>query len=281
MALLGDRASRRPRPLVVSTRVEDADGAVVTGLREADIELWQVPVTRIRAIESPMGREEATSAGGVAGYDWVVFTSRHAVDITWQREDVRSSWAVAGTPRPRLAAVGSTTARHLEALGLDVAAVPREASGASLAQALLAAPHRASESGSPATRVLWPCARDARPEMVVHLRAAGVRVDPWVVYESHAVVPDELDAFKGKLRARELDAVSFCAPSAVAALEQVLEGSLTLLLETRIVSIGPTTTAALTRAGLRPVAQAAAATGEALVLAIVQCVASARHETSR
>lgn len=281
MALLGARAPGTRRPLVVSTRVEEADGAVVARLKEADIELWQIPVTRVRAVEPLAGCETATCAGGLAGYDWVVFTSRHAVDITWQREDVRAAWAVSGAPRPCFAAVGSTTARRLEAHGLQVAVLPREASGASLAEALLAAPRHSSRSQASAPRVLWPCARDARPEMVADLRTAGAHVDPWVVYESHPVVPDAFDAFKEKLLSREVDVVSFCAPSAVAALEQALEGSLAPLRETRIVSIGPTTSAALTRAGLPPFAQAAAATGEALAVAIVQCLAMAPREASR
>jgi uroporphyrinogen-III synthase len=102
-----------------------------------------------------------------------------------------------------------------------------------------------------------------------------------VVYESHPVVPEALEVFKGKLRARQIDAVTFCAPSAVAALEQALEGSLASLRETRVVSIGPTTSAALTRAGLPRVAQAAASTGEALTLAILRCLTSAPREAAR
>lgn len=281
MALLAGPVTRGRRQLVVSTRVEDADGALVATLREAGVELWQMPVTRVRAVEPIAGRDGAPWAGDMAGYDWLVFTSRHAVDIAWQREDVRTACSPSGPRRPQVAAVGFATARRLEALGVEVAVVSPQASGASLAGALLAALRRSPGGQAPAARVLWPCARDARPEMVAQLREAGVKVEPWVVYESRPVVPDAVEVFKAKLLAGEVDAVSFCAPSAVAALERALGGSLASLRNTRIVSIGPTTSASLSRAGFPPVAQAAEATGESLALAILESLASSSHEACR
>jgi uroporphyrinogen III methyltransferase/synthase len=167
-----------------------------------------------------------------AQYHWVIFTSANAVDIffdfVWaQGLDARSAGA-------GIAAIGPATADALARRGLRADLV----AGAYTAEGLLAAFE--SHGDVRGHRVLLPRAEGARSVLVEGLEAQGATVDEVTLYA--AEVPKDTDA-EGlvRLRAGEIDVVTFASSSAVRNLLAMLAGGLEPLRRARIACIGPIT----------------------------------------
>jgi uroporphyrinogen-III synthase len=162
-----------------------------------------------------------------AGYDWIVFTSRRAVERFDGPLD-------AG---PRIACLGPTVAAEVEVRGGAVAVLPREHDAESLAAAMTAAGPMAG------ARVLFPCAEKALATLEERLGAAGATEDRVVCYRT--VKADSLP--EGVTEG--VDVVVFLAPSAAEAFS-ALGGDLSAA---RCLAIGRTTAAALEARGAAPV----------------------------
>ncbi len=157
-------------------------------------------------------------------------------------------------PTPaRVAAVGSATARVLEAAGWAVDLVAPTATAQSLADSLVS---------EPATRCLVVQAAGGRPTLVDGLREQGWSVEVAVGYVNR--VPDiDPDAVESAARA---DVVVFASPSAVERYRDVLGNR-----PTRAVAIGPVTGEAASAAGFETLT-AEAPTVSALVDALASVV---------
>ena len=210
-------------------------------LRAAGFEPVVQEVTRIVAadpgpLDAALGRV----------WRWVVFTSANAVTAIVAR----------GRPRGRIAAVGERTAAALAAAGLAVDLVPKGKTGAGLARALAAADDL---SGA---EILLPRAEEGRDESAELLAAAGARVTLVPAYRTVPLAPAELAPLHARLRAGEIEAVAFFAPSQIAPLRPALDGVRILA------AIGPTTAEALNACGLRADVIAPEPTAEALARAL-------------
>ena len=126
-------------------------------------------------------------------------------------------------------------------------------------------------------RVLWPRARGARRALVVGLERLGATVDEVPLYS--AAVPKEVDAeAMARLRAGEVDIVTFASSSAVRNLLKMLGGDKALLEKPLIACIGPVTAATARRAGLRVDVEAPEHTIEGLLAALrIACRNDGRH----
>lgn len=212
---------------------------LVTRPEETAAELCE----RIRAlghepVACPLVRLEPLGEGpvAVAGYDWVVVTSRTGAAELARR---------AAGPLPRVAAIGPGTAAALAERGIEAALVP----GISTQEGLVAAFPR------PAGRVLFAGAEGARRVVVEELGADFV-----ALYRTVEAQPVALPA-------AELAVVA--SPSAARALAAALQvpGSPPAPL---VVSIGPQTSAAVREAGLSVAAEARTHDLEGLVAAVVE-----------
>jgi uroporphyrinogen-III synthase len=176
-------------------------------------------------------------AGGpvdLAGYDWVVVTSRTAADLLAGR---------AAGPWPPVAAVGPGTASALREAGHEPALVP----AVSTQEGLVA------EFPRPAGRVLFAGAEGARRYLVQELDADFVPL-----YRAVESVPDEPPAG---------DLVVLASASAARAFSRV--GS-----PIPAVSIGPETTRAARAAGVRVAAEAETHDLDGLVAAVESACSS-------
>jgi uroporphyrinogen III methyltransferase / synthase len=185
----------------------------------------EVVICPLIAVE-PLGVEPLD----VAGYDWVVVTSRSGAEELLRRR--RGSL-------PRVAAIGPGTAAALAAGGVQVDLVPR----VSTQEGLLAQLPR------PAGRVLFAGAEDARRLLVDELGADFVPL-----YRTVAVAPRQTPAG---------DLVVLASPSAARAFAR-------LGVQIPAVSIGPQTTQAARAAGLSVVAEAHTHDLDGLVAAVAQ-----------
>ena len=193
---------------VLVTRAREASGALAGRLREEGFEVVERPLIRIEPIDGPPIRTD--------GYDWVVLTSRIAVDQLFRRLD---------GPLGRVAVIGPGTAAALRERGVEPALIARE----STQEGLLA------ELPRPAGRVLFAAAEGARRLLVRELAADFLPLYR-TVEDVRAALP-------------ETDLVVLASASAARALAAART-------DRPCVSIGPTTTAEAERHGLPVVAEA-------------------------
>jgi uroporphyrinogen-III synthase len=222
---------------ILVTRPEEDAAPLVEAIRRLGGWTCCAPMIRILPPEDPADLERARRE--LDRYDWLAFTSRHAV------EALLDGLAVPHPRRPRIAAVGQATAEAVRARGwpLDLTASGRGARA--LAEALV-------EAGAVLDqRILYPCSDRAGDALCRTLEAAGATVDRVVAYRTAG--PDEATANRLLREAPEgFDLVVFASPSAV---EGFLEGPWReLAREATAVAIGETTAHAVTaRLGAEPV----------------------------
>lgn len=254
-------------PLVVITRDAREENGLADALSRHGVRSRALPTIRI---DPPADARALADALAVLGsFDWVLFTSGHAVSATCGHPVWSERWH--GPRHPAIGAVGPATAARLAAYGVTADLVAEPSSGEGLAAALLA--RAGSLCGR---RMLWPRSNIAGRAMYDRLTAAGaVVVDP-EAYRTQPVRPGALELFVSDLAAGRVDAVAFLSPSSAQALAAALDGSLrTLHGGTCVAAIGPTTAAALAHLGAPPDVVPAAASAPALAEAIVRRLAEA------
>jgi uroporphyrinogen-III synthase len=174
-------------------------------------------------------------------------------------------------PNLKIAAIGSATARALEALGLPLNLLPPQAVAESLADQLL--PHVRQPDGSP-TRFLLLRAEIARELLPDTLRAAGADVTVAPVYRN-LVPSDSIAAVRRLFSVRDLRpaAITFTSSSTATNLLAILEvAGLRLPQEILRISIGPITSQTLRDLNYPPQAEATESTLPSLVAAVVKAL---------
>jgi uroporphyrinogen III methyltransferase / synthase len=248
---------RRPmfgrRILVPRTRVQPS--VLADRLREQGADVVEAPPLRVEPLED--GRLAAT-LGHLTHYDWIVFTSAHAVEafctaLAAAGGDAR---ALAGV---RLAAAGRGTAEALAGRFLQADVSTAAYLTDAVAAALL---HR----GVAGRRFLLVRPPDTHRALADRLAAAGAIVDDAPAYRT---VADD-HAARAAILADRIDDVVFTASEAVHRFAAVLGDALHGLDGARITCIGPRTAAAARDHGLRVDAVAPEASFEALVAAVLQ-----------
>jgi uroporphyrinogen-III synthase len=192
----------------VKVAVTGTDPRLAARLREEGLEVVECPLIRIEPIEGPPLRAD--------GYDWVVLTSRNAVEELFRRLH---------GPLPRVAAIGPGTEEALRAHGAE----PDLVAGRSTQEGLL------EDLPIPAGRVLFPAAADARQLLVEELDADFVPL-----YRTVELEPESFPS---------ADLVVLASASAARAYARTGAGC-------RCVSIGPVTSAEAEKLGLDVVAEA-------------------------
>jgi uroporphyrinogen III methyltransferase/synthase len=221
---------------VAVTRPLAAADALVDQLAELGAAVLRAPAIALHPAADP-----AALVADLPGYDWLVLTSRNAVD------SFAAALHGAGLDGRALAGltvgcVGPATVNRLwDTLRVRADCVPEtEFRAEALAQALVA-------KGVSGKRILHPRASAGSDDLAVCLRAAGAHVDDPVAYETRPVDSDPV-ALRQALAARSVDVVTFASGSAVDALVGRLGAQ--AFAETTIAAIGPVTVQALRRHGL-------------------------------
>lgn len=239
---------------VVVTRPRGSAVAIGRRLAALGADVVNLPLLAI----APPLRYAALDAElrSLASYDWVVFTSRHAVDAAIARLRALGRGPVAWHGL-RVAAVGPGTAAALLRHGVrpDLAARPSNAAG--LVGGLLGAMR------GPAA-ILHPTSDRARPELALGLRRAGHLVSEVVAYRTLSARP----AASALRRARRADAFVVCSPSAA---EELHRHRLPPA-HAALACIGATSARAARRLSLRVDAVGARPTPEALAQAVARAV---------
>ncbi len=244
-----------PRPLsgltVAVTRARAQASGLARSLRELGAQVVQAPAIRIQPLPPP----DPAQPLRIDGYDLVCLTSPNGVELLFERLTAAGldARALAGA---RVAAIGPGTARALAGHGIAADVVPERFVAESLVESL---------AEIPVERALVARAREARDVLPDALRARGAEVDVLALYETVAE-PLSPSALR---QARAADYITFTSSSTVRFFLQAAGGSAGLSPETRIVSIGPVTSATLREHGLEPHVEAQQHDVEGVLAALV------------
>jgi uroporphyrinogen III methyltransferase/synthase len=246
-ALGGELAWREAGPLdgvsVAVTRARAQASELAGRLRALGAEVVEAPSIRIVPRADPLPP--------LAGFDLVCLTSANGVELLFERlaargEDAR---ALAGA---RVAAIGPGTAAALARHGVIADVVPQRFVAEGLVEAL---------ASVPVARALIARAQGARDTLPDALTARGASVEVVSLYET---VAEPLDPSVARAVARA-DYVTFTSSSTV----RFFLESASPVAATRIVSIGPVTSATLREHGLEPHVEASEHDIDGVVAAIV------------
>lgn len=225
------------KPVVV-TRAEERDGPLSSELKSLGLAVlvWaavNVVPSDCAALDEMLGRTES--------FDWIVFTSRHAVAAVTARLS-------APPARMRTAAVGRATAAVLKQHGWQVELIPAEPSAAGLVSAF------AATGAARGARILYPASSRALPTLAAGLTHLGAEVTTVEAYRTISGATLDVEACRSWIARDAVGAVTFASPSAVAELESALgrEDFARLLGSVPAVVIGATTARALAERGYTP-----------------------------
>jgi uroporphyrinogen III methyltransferase/synthase len=244
------------RPLsgltVAVTRARAQASGLATRLRDLGAGVVEAPAIRIEATEGPPPELER--------YDLVCLTSPNGVSLLFERL-ARAGLDARALHAARVAAIGPGTAGALRDHGVIADVVPERFVAEGLVDAL---------ADVPVDRALVARAAEARDVLVDALRERGAEVDVVALYKTVAepLSQSQIDAIG------RADYVTFTSSSTVRFLFEALHDGLSSA--TRLVSIGPVTSAALRERGREPDVEADRHDIEGLVQALVVHAAQGR-----
>ncbi len=236
-ALAAELAWLAPRPLagltIAVTRARAQASGLARRLEGLGASVLQAPVIRVRPLPGP--------SLDPSPYDLVCLTSANAVGALFERLDdgTHPRGDARALAAATVAAIGPGTARALAERGVVADVVPERFVAEALVEALAELPVR---------RALVARAREARDVLPDALRARGAQVDVLALYETIAepLAPRALSAV------RAADYITFTSASSVRFFLQAASGERGgISAGTRLVSIGPITSAALREHGMQ------------------------------
>jgi uroporphyrinogen III methyltransferase/synthase len=246
---------------IVVTRSADQAAALADPLRALGAEVIAMPVLEV--VDPPDLEPIDSAIQSLATYHWVVLTSTNAVDRLVLRMEALGK-SVRLLKGVKVAAIGSTTAERMRALGVEPDLVPQTAR----AEGLVLEFERLGVGKG--CRILIPRALRAREVLPYALRLRGAVVDVAPVYQTVPVPPDP--AVLVRLDAGTIDCVTFTsgaiARGFVSAIEEAGIEIGRVMREVTIASIGPVTTHDIEELGYRADIEAKRATMPALADAI-------------
>ncbi|MCU0789008.1 MAG: uroporphyrinogen-III C-methyltransferase [Verrucomicrobia bacterium] len=245
---------------VVVTRSRAQARELVQSLTEQGAETLQIPCIRTAPPGDLTPLKQAIV--GLHEYDWLVFTSPNGVRCFFDYFDkgFHDARDIGGV---RIAAVGPGTAKELHARRLEVNAMPREATGAQVAKAMMA------DGDVENLRICLLRAEIASPELPALLEKEGAIVDDIPVYRTMAE-SDESSADSRSLLDGGADWITFTSGSTVEHFHARF--NLNALLKRfpglKLASIGPETTKAIRLLDLAPAIEAGEHTIDGLLSAL-------------
>jgi uroporphyrinogen III methyltransferase/synthase len=250
VAVVGDVVTERDsinwfenRPLfgkrIVVTRTRHQAGALTRRLTALGADVIELPTIRIEEPHDLLGFGELVQ--DCHTYDWIIFTSPNGVDAFFKMfyklyNDARSIGGV------RIAAIGPGTAERIREFHMAVDLMPEKnfvAEG--LVKAFKDFQNMENQS------VLWVRAEEAREVIANELTGMGAIVDEALAYRTVPETEDNLEAI-ARLKEEGADLITFTSSSTV---EHFLGLGIPLPKGIKIASIGPVTSATLTKNNLK------------------------------
>ena len=242
---------------VVVTRARRQSGRFCTALRALGAEVIDLPTIETESVPAGGALDEAID--NLTDYDWLIFTSTNGVRYFIERLD--QSNRDLRDLRACILAIGPATAEAVRALHLKVDFLPEQF----LAEGALEALTSQDIGGK---RILLPRAVQARDLLPRELERRGAKVD--VVPTYRTVLPDSSKTAAAKLfsTTKHPDWVTFTSSSTAKNFVTLIPKE--HLVDTRIASIGPVTSATIRELGLQVHIEAREYTTDGLLQALVK-----------
>ncbi len=271
VAVVGDVVKERKninwfenRPLfgkrIVVTRTRQQIGQVSKLLRNLGADVIELPTIRIEEPQNPMLFGELVQ--DCHTYEWIVFTSPNAVDAFFTLfyklyNDARSIGGV------RIACVGPGTAERVKAQHLAVDLMPEKNF---VAEGLVQAFKDFQNMEN--VNVLWVRGEETREVIANELTGLGAIVDEAIAYRT---VPEKEDNLEGisRLVSEGADVITFTSASTV---DSFFALQVPLPTGIQIASMGPVTSEAIRRHGLKVDIEARSSTIPSLVDAVLKAL---------
>jgi uroporphyrinogen-III synthase len=246
---------------IALTRPTGTSSAWRERLESSGAEVVDLPLIQVsKSINLDTLAEVLTEFGS---YEWLIFTSANGVRFFFDEfirvhEDIRALGLV------RIAVVGEATAAAVRELRLRVDLQPKKASGEELARTLI------EREAMDSAKVLVVTGNRNKEELVDRLHEARTIVDRLVVYKTEET-DLATDPVAADFRAKGADAILFASPSAA---QSFFDQAAALKLAAKARrplagSIGPSTTATMKQLGLPVDFEAADASLDSLVAALL------------
>ena len=253
---------------VAITRTRDQNSELREQLETLGAEVLELPLIQISKEVDRQGFVEILTELG--GYDWIVFTSANGVRFFFEDflkgfPDIRALGLL------RFACVGKATAREIESYHIKVECMPDTATGASLADALIA-----TESLDSA-KVIVVTGNLNRDVLVRKLEAAGAIVDQLLLYKTEKTDLTR-DPVAEDFREKGADAILFASSSAVESFH-AQAGALTFGPVAKFPlagSIGPQTSETMKKVGMTVAFEAKKPSLDALISGLIQTLKNTR-----
>lgn len=250
---------------IAITRATEQAGSLRERLQALGADVIELPLIKVSAQIDKQNLADCMLELG--SYDWILFTSANGVRYFFEQffklfEDIRSLGLL------RVACVGESTAKAVEALHLKVECMPKRATAEALAEALVA-------TGSlDSAKILAVTGNLNRDAMIKKLEEASAIVDKLQVYKTEQADLSE-DPAAQVFRRKGAHAVLFASSSAVDS--YVAQGEYLKLdaaaREPLFGSIGPQTSESLRSQGLKIAFEAEEPGLESLVQGLVKALA--------
>ncbi|MCA9083020.1 MAG: uroporphyrinogen-III C-methyltransferase [Planctomycetaceae bacterium] len=249
------------------TRPNDQCDEIVQKIVQRSGNPVPMPLIKISPIEADEASDLQKVIGSLQNYNWLIFTSTNGVsaffDHLWNGGgDLRCLHSL------KIAAIGTATAAEVQRRMIRVDVVPGQFRAEALAAEL--APLVRNQ------RVLWARASRGRDVLPARLRDAGADVDEIVVYRNEDVEQFDPGALE-MIRSGDLHWIGLSSPSIARQFVKLVQAAdlKPAELRTKIATISPVTTAALSECGFSVAAEADTFTWDGIIEAIEKTTASA------
>ncbi|MGV3487946.1 MAG: uroporphyrinogen-III synthase [Tuberibacillus sp.] len=157
----------------------------------------------MKMVPNPLSPSEREAVKRINAFDWIIFTSSNGVKYFIKHAE---SLGI-NISKPKIAAVGSKTAKAVQDYGLTVHRMPVEFTAEGLAEQF-------SQNGAHGSSILLALGQLAKSELERHLQLAGCRTMRIDVYKTEANegIKDDLSRI---LLKNDIDVVTFASPSAI------------------------------------------------------------------
>lgn len=245
---------------ILVTRARGQASALSTLLEEAGAEVWEIPTIEIHGPASWSRLDRALRS--LARYHWLVFTSVNGVAAFFNRlwklgRDLKDLKGL------KVAAIGPATAGAVKEKGIRVDTIAEEY----VAEGLVRVLGREELKGK---KILIPRAQKAREILVEELKRGGAQVDLVEAYRT-AIPRQGSKKLRSLIAGGDFDLVTFASSSTVENFMKMAgRNFFTRGRQIPVASIGPVTSAAAKRFGLKVVIQPKEYTIPSLATAIVK-----------
>ncbi len=216
---------------VVVTRAREQASGLVDILGSKGACVYEFPTISVEHIGDYADVEVAIL--GLAGYDWLVFTSVNGVKFFWEQlEIIGLDTRILGGIQ--VAAIGPATADALRQKGVNPDFIPEKYVAEHVVDGLL-------KKGIQGSKVLIPRARVAREVLPEKLREAGCDVQVLPVYETRLAGSD-VEEVRAAMKAGKVQYVTFTSSSTVQNFFELMPPEeFKTYVGVKIASIGPVT----------------------------------------